>query len=234
MAQFKIQCLSHTPLMELLDPSQAVKDGAMAALKSLRESLERFDPTLIILFGPDHYNGFFYQLMPPFCVGTVRIDHGLLDTLGPVRVASEEALNCASGPRRGRRCCAVASHASGSRLRAAARVALRATSHGSGVDLHQLGSGSAAWINERASWVSRQEIHTSLEDGSCSWHRRLSHNPPVPFSKMRPLTSPSGSSRVNPGPEARKAREARTLAAARQFASSSPFVHSIRSGTKRS
>ena len=31
--------------------------------------VKEFDPDLIINFGPDHYNGFFYNLMPPFCVG---------------------------------------------------------------------------------------------------------------------------------------------------------------------
>ncbi len=34
-----------------------------------REFIGRFDPELVVLFGPDHYNGFFYDLMPSFCVG---------------------------------------------------------------------------------------------------------------------------------------------------------------------
>ena len=29
-----------------------------------------FTPDLVVVFGPDHFNGFFYELMPAFCIGT--------------------------------------------------------------------------------------------------------------------------------------------------------------------
>ena len=32
-------------------------------------SCTTFDPDVIVNFAPDHYNGFFYRLMPPFCIG---------------------------------------------------------------------------------------------------------------------------------------------------------------------
>ena len=32
-------------------------------------SCTEFDPDVIVNFAPDHYNGFFYRLMPPFCIG---------------------------------------------------------------------------------------------------------------------------------------------------------------------
>jgi 2,3-dihydroxyphenylpropionate 1,2-dioxygenase len=31
--------------------------------------IRELDPSLIIQFAPDHYNGFFYDLMPSFCIG---------------------------------------------------------------------------------------------------------------------------------------------------------------------
>ena len=35
----------------------------------LAQQVKDYDPTLIIAFGPDHFNGFFYDLMPSFCAG---------------------------------------------------------------------------------------------------------------------------------------------------------------------
>jgi len=39
------------------------------AVATAKAALEEFDPELILAFGPDHYNGFFYDLMPSFCIG---------------------------------------------------------------------------------------------------------------------------------------------------------------------
>src|SRR5215475_9232519 len=33
-------------------------------------ALRAFNPDLVVVFGPDHFNGFFYELMPAFCIGT--------------------------------------------------------------------------------------------------------------------------------------------------------------------
>src|SRR5690606_38201424 len=35
-----------------------------------RARVEAFKPELVVIFTPDHYNGFFYDLMPPFCIGS--------------------------------------------------------------------------------------------------------------------------------------------------------------------
>lgn len=40
------------------------------AIAKARESALAFAPDLVLLFGPDHYNGFFNELMPSFCIGT--------------------------------------------------------------------------------------------------------------------------------------------------------------------
>ena len=39
-------------------------------LDSCAAALRAFDPDLVVVFGPDHFNGFFYELMPAFCIGT--------------------------------------------------------------------------------------------------------------------------------------------------------------------
>jgi 2,3-dihydroxyphenylpropionate 1,2-dioxygenase len=63
-------------------------DGCAAALRE-------FKPDLLVVFGPDHFNGFFYELMPAFCIGTAA--EGTKDWHlegGPLRVPRDLALSC--------------------------------------------------------------------------------------------------------------------------------------------
>jgi 2,3-dihydroxyphenylpropionate 1,2-dioxygenase len=60
---------SHSPLLESADLDPAVADELDNAFTTARSFVEDFDPDLVINLGPDHYNGFFYQLMPPYCIG---------------------------------------------------------------------------------------------------------------------------------------------------------------------
>lgn len=62
--------MSHSPLLNLPGPSQELLDDIGAALAEARDFVRAFDPQLVVTFSPDHYNGFFYRLMPPFCIGT--------------------------------------------------------------------------------------------------------------------------------------------------------------------
>ena len=66
----KLICASHSPLMEFATPQEQYKEQAVRdAFAKLSIEVKAYDPTLIISFGPDHFNGFFYDLMPSFCVG---------------------------------------------------------------------------------------------------------------------------------------------------------------------
>lgn len=65
-----LQCLSHTPLIGLVDPEQTILDEIQNTIAHARREIEAFDPELVLLFAPDHYNGFFYDIMPSFCIGT--------------------------------------------------------------------------------------------------------------------------------------------------------------------
>lgn len=66
----KLICASHSPLMEFASPQRAEQEtNVRAAFEKMAAEVKVFDPTLIITFGPDHFNGFFYDLMPSFCVG---------------------------------------------------------------------------------------------------------------------------------------------------------------------
>ncbi|OTG61651.1 3-(2,3-dihydroxyphenyl)propionate dioxygenase [Acinetobacter sp. ANC 3903] len=66
----KLICASHSPLMEFASPQEKRKEQVVRdAFAKLAAEVKAYDPTLIITFGPDHFNGFFYDLMPSFCVG---------------------------------------------------------------------------------------------------------------------------------------------------------------------
>ncbi|MGY5391619.1 3-carboxyethylcatechol 2,3-dioxygenase [Acinetobacter sp. NigerLNRRAM0016] len=66
----KLICASHSPLMEFASPQEQRKEQVVRdTFAKLAAEVKAYDPTLIITFGPDHFNGFFYDLMPSFCVG---------------------------------------------------------------------------------------------------------------------------------------------------------------------
>jgi 2,3-dihydroxyphenylpropionate 1,2-dioxygenase len=62
--------MSHSPLLNLPGPSQDLLDDIDGALRQARDFVADFNPEIIVIFAPDHYNGFFYRTMPPFCIGT--------------------------------------------------------------------------------------------------------------------------------------------------------------------
>ncbi len=66
----KLICASHSPLMEFASPQDSSQEQKVRTVfAKLSEQVNAYNPTLIIAFGPDHFNGFFYDLMPSFCVG---------------------------------------------------------------------------------------------------------------------------------------------------------------------
>jgi 2,3-dihydroxyphenylpropionate 1,2-dioxygenase len=96
MTNAKLLCLSHTPLIGHLDPTEDRKRSALDAVGQLKLSLEQFDPQVIFLFAPDHYNGFFYDLMPPFCIGAQATAVGdWWGLAGALDVPRKTAMDCA-------------------------------------------------------------------------------------------------------------------------------------------
>ncbi|WP_404713718.1 3-carboxyethylcatechol 2,3-dioxygenase [Sphingomonas sp. MMS24-J13] len=89
-------CLSHTPLQGMFDPSAEVLDEIEAAKAELRANIVAFEPEIVFLFAPDHFNGFFYDLMPQFCIGTAADALGDFDTLAGKLNVAPEAAQCAA------------------------------------------------------------------------------------------------------------------------------------------
>lgn len=91
-----LQCLSHSPLIGAHNPHPDVEAKARAAIAAAREGVERFRPDLVVLFAPDHFNGFFHDVMPPFCIGAKAEsvgDYGM--PTGALDVPTELAIACA-------------------------------------------------------------------------------------------------------------------------------------------
>ncbi|MFB1297898.1 3-carboxyethylcatechol 2,3-dioxygenase [Mycobacterium sp. pW049] len=88
--------MSHSPLLNLPGPSQELLDDIGGAITAARDFVAAFDPQLIVTFSPDHYNGFFYRAMPPFCIGTAAVGVGDYGTHeGPLDVPADLATDCA-------------------------------------------------------------------------------------------------------------------------------------------
>lgn len=60
---------SHSPLLDHAELDPDVAAELENAFAHARRFVHDFDPDVVINFGPDHYNGFFYRLMPPFAIG---------------------------------------------------------------------------------------------------------------------------------------------------------------------
>jgi len=219
-----LQCLSHTPLMGRLHPGRDIEDEVKQAIQRLRESLAQFEPEVIFLFGPDHFNGFFYDLMPPFCIGASASsigDYGC--PKGPLNVPADVAVQCAE---------AVLAHGVDCAISHRMRV-----DHGFAQPLQLLTGGLDRYpvvpifINSVAAPLPSAHRARLLGEAvgrfAASLDRRvvfmasggLSHNPPVPTLATAP---PDIAERLIDGrhitPEQRGEREARTIDAARRFA----------------
>jgi 2,3-dihydroxyphenylpropionate 1,2-dioxygenase len=66
--------------MGFTEPTPQTRKRVDAALDDARAFIADFAPELVVLFGPDHYNGFFYDMMPSFCIGAAAESIGDYDT----------------------------------------------------------------------------------------------------------------------------------------------------------
>ncbi|MFT4581441.1 MAG: 2,3-dihydroxyphenylpropionate 1,2-dioxygenase [Gammaproteobacteria bacterium] len=62
-------CASHTPLKDYMSLGDEVAAEVNACMSTMKQWIEAFAPELVVVLGPDHFNGFFYNVMPSFCIG---------------------------------------------------------------------------------------------------------------------------------------------------------------------
>lgn len=230
----QLQCLSHTPLKGYFDPRPAVVEEVAALVARLRGEVEAFDPEVIYLFWPDHLNGFFLEVMPQFCIGMAAESVGDYQTAaGPLNV-----------PRALAEACANAVVEADIDLGFSYRMQV---DHGCAQPLAELTGAldrypvvpifinsvappvvsfrRARQLGEAVGRFARADGRRALFVGSGG----LSHNPPVP--QMATATDPEVIERLisnrNPPPEARDARQARTIAAAEAFTAGTSTLHPL-------
>ncbi|MCY1402692.1 2,3-dihydroxyphenylpropionate/2,3-dihydroxicinnamic acid 1,2-dioxygenase [compost metagenome] len=229
-----LQCLSHTPLVGHFDPAPAVLAEVGAVIGSARERIARFDPELVILFSPDHYNGFFYDVMPSFCIGMAAHAIGDFGTAaGVIDVPQALAEQCAE-----------AVLADGIDAAVSYRMQV---DHGFAQPLEELLGGlrrypvipifinsvapplpgfqRARLLGEAVGRFARSTGKRVLLLGSGG----LSHQPPVPeLAKVEGLMADrlKGSGRHLPADE-RQARQQRVIDAARRFVEEPDSLHPL-------
>lgn len=88
-------CASHTPLKDIHSPGVEVAAEVAATFDEIRAWVRKLDPELVIVFGPDHFNSFFYHLMPSFCIGAMADAIGDWNTpKGSLRIDQGAAEGC--------------------------------------------------------------------------------------------------------------------------------------------
>ncbi len=216
--------MSHSPLLNLPGPSRDLLDDVEGAIADARRFVEDFDPELVVAFSPDHYNGFFYKVMPPFCIGMSANGVGDYGTHeGPLDVPEKLAADCA----RAVLCAGVD----------AAVSACMDVDHGTVQPLEKLFGDATArpvipiFVNAIAAPLGPlhrcRTLGRAVGEYLGTLDMRvlvlgsggLSHSPPVPTLASAP---PEVLERIVQGrpmtPEQRKARQATVIDAARSFA----------------
>ena len=61
--------MSHSPLLEFAELDADVTAELDQTFAAATQFVHNYDPDIVVNLAPDHYNGFFYNLMPAYCVG---------------------------------------------------------------------------------------------------------------------------------------------------------------------
>lgn len=228
-----LQCLSHSPMKGCVDPLPEIVSDVDALIAELGKELREFDPEVIFLFAPDHYNGFFLDVMPQFCVGIAATSVGdYRTTLGPLTVPREIAEACAE-------------YLVGSDLDVAISYRMQ-VDHGMVQPLEELTGSLNAYpvvplfVNGVAppliSIRRARQFGIAVGEFAKQLGKRclfigsggLSHNPPVP--QIASATKEFSEFLIggrNPTPEGRAARQQRTKDAAIRFAAGESPLHPL-------
>ena len=72
---------SHSPFWDLSFDISGPGEDFIRGVAQAREIAKRLKPDAFVIFGPDHFRNFFYDVLPPFCIGVNEVegigDYGL-------------------------------------------------------------------------------------------------------------------------------------------------------------
>ena len=89
-------CMSHSPLLDKARADLGVESEFFDSVSRISQKIAEWEPDLTIVFYPDHFNGFFFDLMPSFCVGIRANSIGDFGSIpGGLDVQEDLAIGCA-------------------------------------------------------------------------------------------------------------------------------------------
>ncbi|MDB5575715.1 MAG: hypothetical protein JWR80_891 [Bradyrhizobium sp.] len=95
MAETRVICASHSPLMYCATSEPLAGPAICDAFKARADEVEDFRPDVIFAFGPDHYTSMFNNMAPMFCIGTqCEAIEDIGGFGGRLNVPSELAMEC--------------------------------------------------------------------------------------------------------------------------------------------
>src|SRR3954467_14347996 len=226
--------MSHSPLLEFADLEADVTAELDQTFAAAKHFVHDFDPDVVVNLAPDHYNGFFYNLMPPYCVGYAATsigDYG--SAAGRLDVPADKA-----------RSLAEAVMAEGIDLAVSFDMEV---DHGTVQPMEILYGDITAkpfipvFINSVAppfTPVKRvRKLGEAIRRHLATWDERvllissggLSHDPPVPrLATATPMQRALLMGQNQPLPaEARAARQQRVIEAARDFAAGTADIQDL-------
>lgn len=215
---------SHSPLMATEQPAPGIAEAVQTEFESVRAFIRDFDPELIVIFGPDHYNGVFYDLLPSFCIGSSATSVGDWGTAkGPLNVSHDHAWT-------------IARHVLSREVDVALSERMH-VDHGFVQPLEILFGGIETvpvvpiFINSVAEPLGPARrarlLGQAVGEAVATFSERvlimgsggLSHDPPVPtLANATPDVAERLIDGRNPAPEVRAQRESRQIATAKAFA----------------
>ncbi|WP_433875200.1 3-carboxyethylcatechol 2,3-dioxygenase [Sinomonas atrocyanea] len=87
-----VAALSHAPSFGNVDPGGGTFAEIESAIDEVRAFVKDYDPEVVVVFGPDHFNGQLYSLITPWAVGAQAEGVGDYNTTeGPLPVDSAAA-----------------------------------------------------------------------------------------------------------------------------------------------
>lgn len=90
-------CMSHSPIMDRNRAAPDAEKRFWSAVDRAAAYVAEADPDLVVVFHPDHVNGFFYKLLPAFCIGVAAQAIGDFGTAaGRLAVPEAQAAACAA------------------------------------------------------------------------------------------------------------------------------------------
>jgi 2,3-dihydroxyphenylpropionate 1,2-dioxygenase len=66
--------MSHSPFWDMSPDVRGAGEAFVRGVNKARDLVEEHAPDAFVVFGPDHFRNFFYDVLPPFCIGMESVN----------------------------------------------------------------------------------------------------------------------------------------------------------------